>query len=192
MNALPVRSTLVAIDGLVIAEQTVDLDHQRIFNELSEMAFTRPPIAMFGQTHPAPRGVATMSFGDEVYAYAGSGETLSATPIVRHLADHAADVLGIKEQPSFAVVNRYTGPGDYLGWHCDDEMPFASIATFSFGEPRRFEFEVDGGRFATVPAAGSLLSFVGERCTQVRHRVPKSTKNAGTRISVTLRFGGLR
>lgn len=91
-------------------------------------------------------------------------------------------------------MNRYAGPRDHLGWHADDspEMdPARPIVTVSLGAVRDIQFRPNGGDPDTIETLtlghGSAAVMAPLMQKTWRHRIPKSGRQIGTRISLTYR-----
>jgi hypothetical protein len=93
-------------------------------------------------------------------------------------------------------LNRYDNAKNWLGWHSDDspEMnPNHDIAVVSFGAPREIWWK-DKEYKGVVPlenrqllASGSLFVMPAGFQSTHYHKIPKSDKECGTRISLTFR-----
>lgn len=93
-------------------------------------------------------------------------------------------------------LNRYDGQGHHLGWHSDDSGgtdPDHPIAVISLGAEREIWWRPIG-KPGVVPAdhrqllgAGSLFIMPAGFQQLYQHRIPKSDKPTGTRISLTYR-----
>lgn len=92
-----------------------------------------------------------------------------------------------------AFCNRYTGGGDHVSWHSDEDVPLygprPTIASASFGETRDFVLRArDGaGMYRYALGHGDLLVMEGATQEHFDHAVPKRAGAAGTRINVTFR-----
>lgn len=102
-------------------------------------------------------------------------------------------------------LNRYLNQSDHLGWHADDspEMDDARpIAIVSFGVEREIWFRkvpeavVNGNDLETFgpPPIQRLMLGHGSLCVMApcmqdthQHRIPKSSRQCGERISLTFR-----
>lgn len=87
--------------------------------------------------------------------------------------------------------NLYRDGRDSVAWHGDQvarELPTATVAVLSLGEPRRFLLRPTGGgpSIAHELRSGDLLVMGGAVQRRWQHSVPKVAR-AGPRISVTFR-----
>lgn len=92
-------------------------------------------------------------------------------------------------------MNRYAGPRDHLGWHSDDspEMdPDRPIVTVSLGAVRDIQFRPIGDPSAEAIETltlehGSAAVMLPWMQQSWRHRIPKSGRQVGPRVSLTFR-----
>lgn len=90
-------------------------------------------------------------------------------------------------------LNRYLNQSDHLGWHSDNspEMDDARpIAVVSLGVAREIMFrsiDPDEGYEKLLLAHGSLLVMSPGMQDTHQHRIPKSNRQCGERISLTFR-----
>ena len=91
------------------------------------------------------------------------------------------------------LINWYDGAkGHYIGPHRDSPeglIDGAPIVTISLGEERIFRLRPHGGKDKIdIPVVhGTVIVIPYKTNRRWTHEVPKSTKHAGKRISVTLR-----
>jgi len=88
-------------------------------------------------------------------------------------------------------VNLYRDGNDSVAWHGDRvarELPEATVALVSLGEPRPFKLRPKGGgrSISLVPGRGDLLVLGGSCQRTWDHAVPK-VRAAGPRMSVQFR-----
>lgn len=115
-----------------------------------------------------------------------------AHPPVPLLADMAA-ALGERYRVAFTQVgvNLYRDGSDSVAWHGDRiarQLPEATVALVSLGEPRPFKLRPKGGgaSITYVPGRGDLLVMGGSCQRTWDHAVPK-VRAAGPRMSVQFR-----
>ena len=91
-------------------------------------------------------------------------------------------------------LNRYTGSRDWLGWHSDDspEMdPARPIVTVSLGAERAIQFRPIDDKTVEPETLmlrhGSAAVMAAGMQKVWRHRIPKSGRVVGPRISLTFR-----
>jgi alkylated DNA repair dioxygenase AlkB len=113
-------------------------------------------------------------------------------PLILEVRDALHIELGTDLDVCFS--NRYVGARDWLGWHADDspEMdPDAEIVTVSFGEVRSIQFRPNGGTAADVETLwlghGSAAVMAAGMQAGWKHRIPKSSRQGGNRVSLTFR-----
>lgn len=112
------------------------------------------------------------------------------------------DILTIREAieevtgTSFEVcfLNRYHDQSDHLGWHADDSPEMDDgrpIAIVSFGVEREIWFRKNGDTSGLteklVLGHGSLCIMLPGMQDVWQHRIPKSDRQCGERISLTFR-----
>lgn len=104
-----------------------------------------------------------------------------------------AEVLGERYDVAFSSVgcNLYRDGNDSVAWHGDRvarDVPEATIAIASVGEPRTFRLRPKGGgRSIAYRVGGGDLLLMGGSCQRTwDHAVPKA-RSAGPRISITFR-----
>lgn len=115
-----------------------------------------------------------------------------APPPVAILLDMAA-VLSDRYGVEFTQIgtNLYRDGRDSVAWHGDRiarELPTATIALISLGEPRPFRLRPKGGgeSIGYLPGPGDLLVMGGSCQRTWDHAVPK-VRQAGPRMSVQFR-----
>jgi alkylated DNA repair dioxygenase AlkB len=139
-------------------------------------------IRMYDRTLPEPRVTFRWLLG---------GEPAQEPPLPL-LADMAA-VLGARYAVAFTQigVNLYRDGADSVAWHGDRvarELPEATVALVSLGEPRPFRLRPKGGGpgIGYLPDRGDLLVMGGSCQRTWDHAVPK-VRRAGPRMSVQFR-----
>lgn len=148
---------------------------------------------------PVRRECFLSSFGDVAYTYgSGRGErTYTSIPMLEPITRVQAGInghLGVSMNVCF--LNYYRGEHDHLGWHADDHPGTdhtQPICVVSFGAPREIWWRFNGETGIVPPerrkllAAGSLFVMPPGFQQDYQHRIPKSDRPVGPRISLTFR-----
>ena len=159
---------------------------------LAEVDWQSERLTLFGCEHIAPRRVAW--YGERGVSYRYSGAERAAIPwpaFIARLAAEVGDALAWRF--NYALVNRYRGGSDMLGWHADDEADLGGepvIATVSLGAARvlRIRPRRGGASVGGALAHGSLLAMWGRAQRDYKHCVPRTRKPVGERVSYTFRW----
>lgn len=119
--------------------------------------------------------------------------TVDDDPPPLDLLIEMATALGRRYAQSFTQIgtNLYRSGADSVAWHGDRiarELPSATVALISLGEPRPFKLRPKGGgpSITYVPDRGDLLVMGGSCQRTWDHTVPK-VRLAGPRMSVQFR-----
>jgi len=158
---------------------------------LAIQSWQQTAVRMFGRVIDEPR--LTCHCGGVAYAY--SGRTLPALPcpeVVAELMAYANGATG--EAFNTALLNRYRGGADYMGWHADNERmlgPSPVVASFSFGATRVFKVRPkekgsEAGLDLLLPH-GSLLVMCAGMQAHYQHALPKTKRPVSERVNVTFR-----
>lgn len=146
----------------------------------------KPTIFLHGRHVTIPRW--QQAYGAD---YHFSGQTSRAEPlpaILRPLLDWTT--AAVHPQLNGVLLNWYDGPGQYIGPHRDsvaNMIPGVPIVTLSFGETRTFRLS-HGSKKRDFAAENGTVFVIPQETNRVwKHGVPKSTRYAGRRISVTVR-----
>lgn len=164
-----------------------------LFEELlAAAAWSSRVVHMYERKIPEPRLTARWQLGDAPKEPALAETRLedrAPPPVIREIAD----VLGERYGVRFTSVgcNLYRDGADSVAWHGDRvarDLPEATIAIVSLGEPRPFRLRPKGGgRSLCYKVGGGDLLVMGGSCQRTwDHAVPK-VASAGPRISVTFR-----
>jgi len=155
-------------------------------------------IRMFGHMRAVPR--LTTWYGDSGVVYRYSGETHVAetwTDVLAALRDRLQEALAARF--NFVLGNFYRNGRDSMGWHADDETELGRdplIVSLSFGATRRLRFRrragttqsSDGNRTGYVDLThGSMLMMWGRSQREWQHALPRTARDVGERINLTLR-----
>jgi alkylated DNA repair dioxygenase AlkB len=146
---------------------------------LDTVDWAQHQIRMYERKVPEPRLTARYRLGD-------------GPPPIPVLAEMAA-VLSRRYGVDFTQVgcNLYRDGSDSVAWHGDRvarELPEATVALVSLGEPRPFKLRPKGGgsSLTCLPGRGDLLVMGGSCQRTWDHSVPK-VRRAGPRMSVQFR-----
>lgn len=146
---------------------------------LDEAPWEQRSRRMYDQTVAEPRMTARWRFDTDG----------SPLPVVTEMADVLSDRYGVR----FTSVgcNLYRDGTDSVAWHGDRvarDLPEATIAIVSVGEPRPFKLRPKGGGASRsfLPGRGDLLVLGGSCQRTWEHAVPK-IRRAGPRISIQFR-----
>ena len=131
------------------------------------------------------------------YGGAANGRTYTSVkfePVVKNIMEYINEVYNKNYNVCF--LNRYDSSKNQLGWHADDspEMNMEhDIAVVSFGAAREIWWK-DKMYKGEIPAenrqlleSGSLFVMPAGFQRDHYHRIPKSDRECGTRISLTFR-----
>ena len=151
----------------------------------SKVSWETEEFRIFGKKMLAPRSLCW--FGDEGlnYRYTGIDHICDGWP------DWMDDLKGkiqktTKGKFNFVLMNRYEDGQQYMGWHRDNERGWSTeIASLSLGAKRRFLLDDSSAdeRVVVKLEHGSLLCFDGS----MRHCLPKTKADLGTRVNLTFR-----
>lgn len=135
-----------------------------------------------------------------IYAVADKGVTFVYSGEEKITGPWNDDLLWIKKRvedelgETFnCVLLTYFEDGfDYIDWHSDDEndlVPGSSIASVSFGAPRKFLFRVKSSKLKNTVTLrhGSLLVMRNQTQKHYQQSFPKQLKIENGRISLTFR-----
>lgn len=147
---------------------------------------TKPSIFLHGRTVTIPRW--QQAYGAD---YHFSGQKSAAAPVpdvLQPLLDWCRTAI----HPAFngLLLNWYEGSAHYIGAHRDsvrNMVPGVPIVTISFGETRRFRLSKEKEKHDLMAENGTVIVISQETNAVWKHAVPKSTRYAGRRISVTVR-----
>jgi alkylated DNA repair dioxygenase AlkB len=157
-----------------------------------EIGWKQEAIRIYGREVMQPRLTAWYGIAGKDYTY--SGITMRPT-------EWTACLLSIKRRieavvnVSFtnALLNCYRDGQDSMGWHRDNERELGTnpvIGSVSFGASRTFQFrhyKDKSVKKAIDLTNGSFLCMKGETQHHWEHRVPKTSKEVGSRINLTFR-----
>ena len=159
---------------------------------LSELAWRRDSISLFGRRHGLPR--LHCWYADSGLRYRWSGLDMEPVPWPPALMDLRSRVEGEAGVLfNSALANLYRDGNDSMGWHADDEPELGErpvIASLSLGAPRAFRLRHKAGRYEprTIELEpGSLLLMAGDTQCNWQHSVPRRKRVADARINLTFR-----
>lgn len=132
-------------------------------------------------------------YGDKEFSYTYSNITRQAlawTGDLKKLKTIVEELTGTVFNS--CLLNLYHNGDESMAWHSDDEKSLgkdSAIASFSFGEERRFSFRHKKSKetISLLLEHGSLLVMKGSTQTNWLHSLPKSKKITGPRINLTFR-----
>jgi len=112
------------------------------------------------------------------------------TPTLRQIRDRIKETTG--QYCNHVVVNRYTSGDDHIGYHHDKTPDFVegtSVCTVSLGDSRVFQLKHIGtGEVTSYQTPhGSLQILDWNTNKHYKHRIAKTSKPVGERISLTYR-----
>ena len=188
---LRLRITLGAVqpDCIDYYPDWVD-DTDQLFKLLwDEIAWEQHAIKLYGRTVRTPRLTAWM--GDGPYRYSGivNEPTLWPEALVE-LRERLRDELGVEFNSCLA--NLYRDGADSMGFHSDNEpelSPRPTIASISLGDRRGFvlRHRRTGERWIWDLGHGDLLVMRDESQSDYAHAIPKTSRQVGPRMNLTLR-----
>lgn len=152
--------------------------HDRLFEQLERsLAWRSETRRMYDRTVATPR-------------------LLAAIPaeLAAGLLDDMRRALSARYAEDFVRVTAalYRDGNDSVAWHGDTtarDLPRATVATISLGQPRKFLLKpTAGGRSIAYPLGGGDLLVMGGTCQRTwRHAIPKAAHAPGPRIAVMFR-----
>ncbi|MEJ8757669.1 alpha-ketoglutarate-dependent dioxygenase AlkB [Pontibacter sp. H259] len=162
------------------------------YNQLLEQVnWQQEHIKLFGKAVVLPR--LTAWYGDKSYTYSGlKNQPQPWLPLLLNLKTQVE--LATNHTYNSVLLNLYQDGQSGMGWHSDDEPELGAeptIASVSFGAPRRFGFRHKQNRaiknlYLTV-APGSVVLMQGPTQHNWQHAIPKTAKPTGKRINLTFR-----
>lgn len=163
-----------------------DFEFKILDRLIKETDWQEKPITIYGQTMLQPRLVAW--YGDKSYTYSGTTLIPSLfTELISYL--HKIVVLHTGCDYNSVLLNYYRDGNDSIGMHSDNEKELGEnpkIASFSFGDTRKFILQNEYEKFEIPLTSGSLLFMAGETQKNYKHGIPKE-KNKGPRVNLTFR-----
>ena len=182
---------------IVLYEEVFGPDERAgLFESLrAQIAWEQHEVTVFGRTLPAPRLSAW--YGDPGAAYRYSGVALEPLPWIGALA-HTRDRVERLASTRFnsVLANLYRDGADAMGAHADDEPELGPapddvrIASVSLGAARRFllRHRDSGERRELALGGGDVLVMGGPLQRTWTHRVARTRRSVGRRLSLTFRF----
>ena len=177
-----------------IIRNWMNIDMTRdVFNVCLEECVERTPVMMYGKLVMQPR--CSKVFADSTVSgqkYAGTIQKASLWhPIVEDIRNQIAFPYFI---PNACLINGYTLPTDYVGFHFDKEMqdPNNTVCTLSVGGSRRFSYKQynnENVKVETVLNNGDLLYMWGNTNVIWQHSIlkPRKKDDSSPRYSLTFR-----
>lgn len=158
---------------------------------LENVIWQQEKIKIYGQIHKLPR--LTAWYGDEGKRYTYSGITVYSLNWINPLSEIKSRIEEVSgDLFNSVLINRYRDGSDSISWHADDEHelgPCPLIGSLSFGEARSFQMKhkFRDEKFQITLEHGSYLLMKGNTQRNWLHRIPKSKRPLGERISLTFR-----
>ena len=158
---------------------------------LENVIWQQEKIKIYGQIHKLPR--LTAWYGDEGKRYTYSGITVYSLNWINPLSEIKSRIEEVSgDLFNSVLINRYRDGWDSISWHADDEHelgPCPLIGSLSFGEARSFQMKhkFRDEKFKITLEHGSYLLMKGNTQRNWLHRIPKSKRPLGERISLTFR-----
>ena len=158
---------------------------------LENVIWQQEKIKIYGQIHKLPR--LTAWYGDEGKRYTYSGITVYSLNWINPLSEIKSRIEEVSgDLFNSVLINRYRDGSDSISWHADDEHelgPCPLIGSLSFGEARSFQMKhkFRDEKFKITLKHGSYLLMKGNTQRNWLHRIPKSKRPLGERISLTFR-----
>ena len=160
---------------------------------MTETDWEQSEVRVYGKLHKIPRLNAWHGPNDMVY----SGHRMLARPLSPLLIGIANQLLQITgEDYNSVLLNLYRNGQDAMGWHSDDEPefdPFASIASFTLGGPRKFVVKERlkdgklGDKLEWNLGGGDILVMDSPAQQKTKHSVTRTKRSVETRINLTFR-----
>lgn len=175
------------------ANPAQSIDAQTIYETLAcELCWQQGEVTVYGKRHLEPR--LSAYYGEPNSAYRYSGKTVSPRPwhpLLLTLKHHLETTLGTHFNA--VLCNYYRNGQDGMGWHSDNEPelgPAPTIASLSFGSPRKFNLRHKTGAAAKLTfelGHGDLLVMAGTTQQFWQHNLTKTQRPVDGRINLTFR-----
>lgn len=153
-----------------------------------QVAWVHQTIRIFGRPVFLPR--LTAWYGTNAYTYSKIKNVPAQMPQwLEHLRKRLERETGVSFNS--ALCNLYRDGNDSVAYHSDDEPELGenpTIASVSFGAPRKFLVRGLGKTHSLMLTHGDLLLMYGRSQKDFVHCVPKTTRLMGPRINVTFRY----
>lgn len=147
-------------------------------------------IKIYGKVYEEPRFKRFFSKNDHVYHYSSTENQSHGWPTcIQQLAELAERLIPCDKPFDSALVNYYPDGEHCIGKHNDKDALEGHIASFSFGESRKFRiYNFKGGRAVEtmILKDGSMLIMKPGMQKLFKHDIPREEDKEG-RINVTLR-----
>jgi len=181
----------------LLTNDQADTYYQRLREELDYVPRKYMVFKIFGKSMQLPRDKQFYGDIDEegntpMYRYGSDWypPVKPWTPVLEELRDVIQEQTG--QYCNHVVVNRYRGGSDHIGYHHDKTPDFvdgSSVCTLSFGAPRTFQIRnLKNGEVTSYQTShGSLCMLDWETNLSHKHRIAKTAKDVGERISLTYR-----
>jgi alkylated DNA repair dioxygenase AlkB len=188
------RGNLLPYDGEVIYNGPIFSQQEaasHLDDLLNNISWQHDEAIIFGK-HIVTKRMAAW-YGERAFAYTYSNITKEAliwTPDLIALKKRVEQVSGAIFNS--CLLNLYHNGDEGMAWHSDDEKSLGkdtTIASLSFGAPRKFAFKHKGTKLTTdlFLENGSLLLMKGTTQTHWLHSLSKSKKVITPRVNLTFR-----
>lgn len=165
---------------------------QRCVVDVSICLIEKPKITVYGKLCCQNRSVGFFSDSSNGYKY--SGQIAKSLPLTENLRELLSEINRIFSSDFNGIlVNRYTGGGDYIGKHSDNEKeldPKAGVVSLSYGAVRKFRIREKQSKLIEkdiLTESGMLIQMGGQFQKEFTHEIPVETKVKDTRYSFTFR-----
>jgi len=170
---------------------------------LDTCEWSRDEFTIFGKTIPSPRRIS--AFGERNYKALYDNSKSYTNHHRRPPHDWIPEMQELKERVekytgetfTIAIINRYDGGQESIGWHSDKEKDLvagSSIVSITLGAERDFQFKKitkeDEGKPKIITKEltdGSMVVMNSDTQDHYQHCVPKRKNVKGTRINITFR-----
>lgn len=159
---------------------------------LQNIEWQHDQVIMFGKQITTKRKVAWYAGEGISYTYAGkTKDPLPWTPFLLSIKEKVEKQTGATYNA--CLLNLYHAGDEGMSWHRDNEkeiVPESSIASVSFGAPRKFAFKhaVTAQKIEALLESGSVLDMRGPIQQHWYHALPPSKKVKDLRVNLTFRL----
>jgi alkylated DNA repair dioxygenase AlkB len=165
---------------------------QKCVVDVSVNLVEKPKITVYGKLCCQNRSVGF--FSDNSVGYKYSGQIAKSIPLTENLRELLTEINRIFSSDFNGIlVNRYTGGGDYIGKHSDNEKeldPKAGVVSLSYGAVRKFRIREKHTKMIEkdiLTESGILIQMGGEFQKEFTHEIPVESRVKDTRYSFTFR-----
>jgi len=169
------------------------VEAQKLLTELLQnIEWQHDEVIMFGKQITTKRKVAWYAGEGISYTYAGKRkDPLSWSQLLLSIKEIVEKQTGATYNA--CLLNLYHAGDEGMSWHRDNEkeiVPESSIASVSFGAPRKFAFKhaATAQKIELMLDAGSVLDMRGPIQQHWYHALPPSRKIKDLRVNLTFRL----